>query len=103
MLLQGRSIFDLLTGRQELNESARVEVAKATQAELSGDWSLLAWVRGVDVSSVITAALQQSVASKGLGDDPAAVLGFLRALEDWSAIEHMIRTNAVIAGISELL
>ena len=68
-----------------------------------GKWNLLAWVRGAGVHRVITAALQQGVVDKGLGDDSDAALRFIRGLKDKSEIDSLLRTEAVTGGLRDLL
>ena len=52
---------------------------------------------------VITAALQQGVADKGLGDDAAAALKFIRGLKAQGEVDSLLRTEAVLGGLSDLL
>ena len=68
-----------------------------------GKWNLLAWARGAGLHRVITAALQQAVVDKGLGDDSDAALRFIRGLKDKSEIDSLLRTEAVMGGLRNLL
>ena len=68
-----------------------------------GKWNLLAWARGAGLHRVITAALQQAVVDKGLGDDSDAALRFIRGLKDKSEIDSLLRTEAVTGGLRDLL
>ena len=68
-----------------------------------GKWNLLAWVRGAGVHRVTTAALQQGVAAKGVGDDSDAALEFVRGLKDKSEVDSLLRTEAVMGGLRDLL
>ena len=68
-----------------------------------GKWNLLAWVRGAGVHRVITAALKQGIADKGLGNDSDAALEFVRGLKDKNEVDSLLRTEAVTGGLRDLL
>ena len=78
---------------------------KLPQAEeaASDKWSLLSWVEGSAVHRVVAAAVRQPLVDEGLGEDPDAALRLLRGLKDRAALAKLLRTEAMVEGIIDLV
>jgi hypothetical protein len=83
-------------------------VAKLAPFALDGEtasekWSLLSWAEGAAVHRIVAAAICQPLVDKGLGGDSDAALGLLRGLKDRAALAKLLRTEAMIEGIIDLV
>jgi len=74
------------------------------EAGASGEeWNLLPWTRGAGFHRVVTAALQKGMADQGLGNDSDSALKFIRGLKSQGEIDSLLRTEEVVAALSDLL
>jgi cell division septum initiation protein DivIVA len=76
----------------------------AVDGETASDkWSLLSWAEGAAIHRIVAAAIRQPLVDEGLGEDPDAALGLLRGIKDRAALAKLLRTEAMIEGMIDLV
>ena len=69
----------------------------------SEKWNLFSWVQGAGVHRIIAGALRHALSQAGLGDDPDAMLGFLRALKDREDLAKLLHSSSMLEALVDLM
>ena len=99
--------LSLLQSRQAGSSSDAAQIRRmASEDEVphaSEKWNLFSWVQGAGVHRIIAGALRHALSQAGLGDDPDAMLGFLRALKDREDLAKLLHSSSMLEALVDLM
>ena len=75
----------------------------AEEANASDNWNLMSWLLGAGVHRVVAGALRLPLTAGGLENDHDAVLGLLRSLKGRNDLARLLRTEALLEAIIDLV